>query len=62
MHTCQPDRSQMTEIFPIDNARALTWNVRRACTAHSLTAVAHLDIITSVTHSVTVRNNQEEFS
>ena len=45
-HTCQPDRSQMTEIFPIDNARALTWNGRRACTATapSLTAVAHLDI------------------
>ena len=34
----------MTEIFPIDNARALTWNGRRACTAQSLTAVAHLDI------------------
>ena len=33
LHTCQPDRSQMTEIFPIDNARALTWNGRRACTA-----------------------------
>ena len=64
-HTCQPDKSQMTEIFPNDNALtrlALTWNVRRACTAHSLTAVAHLDIIISVTHSVTVRSNLEEFS
>ena len=44
VHTCQPDRSQMTEIFPIDDARALTGNGRRACTAHSLTAVAHLDL------------------
>ena len=34
----------MTEIFPIDNTRALTWNGRRACTAQSLTAIAHLDI------------------
>ena len=43
-HTCQPDRSQMTETFPIADARALTGNGRRACIAHILTAVAHLDI------------------
>ena len=52
----------MTEIFLIDNARALTWYGRRACTAQSLTAVAHLDN-PRVTHSVIiVRNKQVAFS
>ena len=46
VHTCQPDtdRSQMTEIFPIDDAHALTGNGRRACTTQSLTDVSRLDI------------------
>ena len=34
----------MTEIFPKDNIRALTWNGRRAFIVQSLTAVAHLYI------------------
>ena len=35
-HTCQLGRSQMTETFPIDDARALTGNGRRACTSQIL--------------------------
>ena len=49
----------MTEIVPIDNARALTWNGRRACTAQSLTAVEHLDItLVSPTLSQCVTNKR----
>ena len=43
-----PDRSQMTETFPIDDARALTGNGRRACTARSHTAVASHILLHSV--------------
>ena len=59
-HTCQPDRSQMTGTFPIDDARALTGNGRRACTAQTLTAVAHQDITlvpAILSHSVTNRRH-----
>ena len=45
-HTCQPDRSQMTEIFPTDNVCALTGNGSRACTAsvaQRVVAVAHVN-------------------
>ena len=35
LHTCQPESSHMTEIFPIDDARELTRNGRRACTMQS---------------------------
>ena len=56
MHTCQLERSQMTEIF------ALTRNGRRACITQSLTAVVHSDIIrVSPILFVTQRNKQEAF-
>ena len=52
----------MTEIFPIDYARALIRNGRRACITQSLTAVAHLDITRlSPILFVTQRNKEEAF-
>ena len=49
----------MTATFPLGDARATTGNGRRAGTARSLTAVAHLSIThVRVTHSVTQRNKQ----
>ena len=54
----------MTETFPFDDAHVCAdWEARRACTARSLTTVAHLNITPPrVTHSVTRRNKQEAFS
>ena len=43
----------MTEIFPINDANALTGNGRRACSTQSVTVV---------THSVTQRDKHEAFS
>ena len=55
MHTCQPGRGQMTEIFPIGDAHALTGN------AQSVTAVAHLNI-SLVSHIMSQRGKDEAFS
>ena len=60
-HTCQPGRGQMTEIFPIGGAHALTGNGRRACTTQSVTAVAHLNIIL-VSHIMPHRGKDVAFS
>ena len=62
-HTCQPEKSQMTDIYPINNALELTGNGRRVYTTQTLTAVAHLVIaLVSPTLYVTHRNKQEACS
>ena len=65
LHTCQPGRGQMTEIFPIDNTHALTrkcpeWTFRVQHTKcnHRRTFKHNL----RVTHTVTHGDKHDAFS